>query len=112
MRLAFNPDVKAKIVRNKDGKHLPCAMCGTGFPLPDAVHIIDEKEWKKKIGHDSQINGIPLCPNCHRVFDEDLRPRLHRALKSFGIDGLPLTWEKNNKLSDPDKQPVIDADSM
>jgi predicted restriction endonuclease len=69
------------------------------YPLPDAVHIIDEKEWKAKIGCDRQVNGIPLCPNCHRVFDEVLRPFLHRALSAFGATGLPLGWQKSNKLS-------------
>ena len=75
--MAFNPDVKRKIVRrkivrNKEDEHLPCVMCGVTYPLPDAVHIIDEKEWKERVGCDRQVNGIPLCPNCHRVFDEVL----------------------------------------
>jgi predicted restriction endonuclease len=98
--LAFNSDVKRKIVRDRQtDKHLPCVMCGTRFPLPDAVHIIDEKEWKAKIGCDRQTNGIPLCPNCHRVFDEVLRPYLYRALNEFGAIGLPKSWQVSNKLS-------------
>jgi predicted restriction endonuclease len=98
--MAFNPDVKRKIVRDrKTTKHHPCVMCGTAYPLPDAVHIIDEKEWKAKLGCDRQANGIPLCPNCHRVFDEVLRPYLHRALKEFGVTGLPESWQKNNKIT-------------
>ena len=74
--------------------------------MADAVHIIDEKEWKKRKGHDSKKNGIPLCPNCHRVFDEILRPYLHRALHEFGSKDLPKTWEKNNKLT------VLDHDIL
>ncbi len=98
--MPFNPDVKRKIVRDrKTDKHLPCVMCGTTFPLPDAVHIIDEKEWKAKVGCDRQVNGIPLCPNCHRVFDEVLRPFLFRALKGFGVTDLPQSWGKNNKIT-------------
>ncbi|MEH0166711.1 HNH endonuclease [Roseateles microcysteis] len=98
--MPFNPSVKRKIVRDKlTNEHLPCVMCGTRYPLPDAVHLIDEKEWKAKVGSDRQINGIPLCPNCHRIFDEVLRPYLYRALKGFGSTGLPASWEKNNKLS-------------
>ena len=97
--MAFNQGVKKLVVRDKDGKHLPCVMCGKTYPLPDAVHIIDEKEWKTKLGQDSKINGIPLCPNCHRVFDEILRPYLYRALEKFGVTGLPETWQKNNKIS-------------
>jgi len=96
--MPFNQGVKKLVVRDKDGKHLPCVMCGRTYPLPDAVHIIDEKEWKSKSTQDSKINGIPLCPNCHRVFDEILRPYLYRALKQFGVRGLPKTWQKNNKI--------------
>jgi hypothetical protein len=37
-------------------------------------------EWKDRLGSDRQSNGMPLCPNCHTVFDESLRPRLYMAL--------------------------------
>jgi predicted restriction endonuclease len=98
--MAFNPAVKKKIVRDPTtGKHLPCVMCGSTYPLPDAVHIVDEKEWKEQLGCDRKVNGIPLCPNCHRVFDEVLRPYLFRALKEFGTTGLPKGWAKSNKIS-------------
>ena len=97
--MAFNPDVKRKIVRDNEGNHLPCVMCGTRYPLPDAVHIVDEKEWKAVHGCDRQINGIPLCPNCHRVFDEVLRPYMYRALCEFGTTRLPKSWAANNKLT-------------
>ena len=97
--MAFNPGVKKLIVRDKSGKHLPCVMCGKTYPLPDAVHIVDEREWKAKLTQDSKINGIPLCPNCHRVFDEVLRPYLFRAFIKFGTTNLPKCWQKSNKLS-------------
>ena len=106
--MAFNPDTKRKIVRDKKtGKHLPCLMCGVIYPLPDASHIIDEKEWKDRdtSGCDRQANGIPLCPNCHRIFDEVLRPKLYRALQDFGATGLPDSWKSNNK-----KQRVTEQD--
>ncbi len=107
--MAFNPDVKRKIVRDrKTGKHLPCVMCGTSFPLPDAVHIIDAKEWKQRVKCDRQANGIPLCPNCHRVFDEVLRPYLSRALKEFGATGLPRSWEKSNKITVTEQELGLD----
>lgn len=96
----FNKKVKAKIVRDRRTKqHLPCVMCGTRFPLPDAVHIIDKEEWLARNAEDRQENGIPLCPNCHRVFDEVLRPYLYRALEAFGVKDLPDCWQGNNKLS-------------
>jgi hypothetical protein len=72
---------------------------GIEYPLPDAVHIIDASEWKAAVGSDRQVNGIPLCPNCHRVFDEILRPYLHRALAEFGAKNLPKSWAKSNKIS-------------
>jgi hypothetical protein len=100
--MAFNPDVKSKIVRDRKTKeHHPCLMCGARHISPDAAHIIDEKEWKSrdKKGNDSKFNGIPLCPNCHRVFDGLLRPKLHKALQDFGATGLPECWRKNNKIS-------------
>lgn len=106
--MAFNPDVKRKIVRDRDGNHLPCVMCGARYPLPDAVHIIDEKEWKAKLGCDRQANGIPLCPNCHRVFDEILRPYLYRALEGFGAKDLPQSWRKNNKITVTDQELGLD----
>ncbi len=98
--MAFNPKVKAKIVRNRDTREfLPCVLCGTTHVRPDAAHIIDEEEWRERNGMDRQLNGMPLCPNCHRVFDEVLRPRLYRALEHFGCEDLPDSWRKNNKLS-------------
>jgi hypothetical protein len=109
--MAFNPKTKEKIVRvRKIKEHLHCVMCGSRYPLPDAVHIIDEKEWRSrdKDGHNRQENGIPLCPNCHRIFDEVLRPKLYAALTRFGSTNLPVCWMKNNKQSD--HEPVSDQD--
>ena len=109
--MAFNPDVKRKIVRDrKTDEHLPCVMCGVRYPLPDAVHIIDEKEWKERAGCDRQLNGVPLCPNCHRVFDEVLRPYLYRALDAFGAKGLPQSWKGNNKVTVTEQQLPIAGD--
>ncbi len=103
--MAYNPVVKPKIVRDpQTDEHLPCVMCGTKYPRPDAAHIIDQKEWCSKVGYNRQVNGMPLCPNCHRIFDETLRPRLFAALSEFGIRGLPDCWRRNNKLSVADQE--------
>jgi predicted restriction endonuclease len=110
--MAFKPDVKRKIVRDKEGTHLPCVMCGATYPLPDAVHIIDEKEWKAVHACDRQINGIPLCPNCHRVFDEKLRPIMYHALDAFGIKGLPKSWAANNKIAVTEQALDLSDDSL
>ena len=97
--MPFHPDVKKKIVREANGDHKPCTICGITFPTPDAAHIIDEKEWHAKHGQDSQVNGLPLCPNCHRIFDEKLRPKLFTALEKFGTTGLPKSWSNSNKVT-------------
>jgi 5-methylcytosine-specific restriction endonuclease McrA len=97
--MPFNQGVKKSIVRDrKTRNHFPCVMCGSVYPSPDAVHIIDQKEWKSRCKTDSKVNGIPLCPNCHRIFDEELKPYLHRALLKFGAKNLPKNWAKNNKI--------------
>jgi len=75
-------------------------MCGRSYPLPDAVHIIDEKEWKQVINHDSKVNGMPLCPNCHRIFDEVLKPYIWEAFKKYGVKNMPIGWSKSNKIND------------
>lgn len=98
--MAFNQGMKKLIVRDKKGIHKPCVMCGKTYPLPDAVHIVDEKEWKSIIGHDSKINGLPLCPNCHRIFDEVLKPYIYAAFTKYGVTNMPKGWAKNNKVSD------------
>jgi hypothetical protein len=95
--MAFNPSVKAKIVKDSAGQYIPCVMCGRSFPPPDAAHIVGEEEWVQKIGTDSQVNGLPLCKTCHTVFDDYLRSRLYAALKEFGTTGLPKSWEVSPK---------------
>lgn len=94
--MAFNKGTKEKIVK-QNGEYLPCVMCGRTFPPPDAAHIIDEKEWKRKKQTDSQINGIPLCKTCHIVFDDYLRARLYAALDDFGSKNLPISWKESKK---------------
>jgi hypothetical protein len=96
--MPFNKEVKKLIVLKKDKKPYPCVMCGKVYPFPDAVHIIDEKEWKNAKKNDSKVNGIPLCPNCHDIFDEFLKPYLYKALKEFGSTNLPECWKKSNKM--------------
>ncbi|NJK93434.1 MAG: hypothetical protein HC904_17430 [Blastochloris sp.] len=99
--MAFKQNTQRKILRDPETKErLPCVMCGTVFPLPEAAHIIDQREWIEKKGEEELVNGIPFCPNCHKVFDDVLRPYLYRALAAFGCSDLPLCWRKSNKVSD------------
>lgn len=71
----------------------PCEWCGWKVTRRHAAHIIDEikesKEW----------NALSLCPNCATVFDDVIRPKLYKALKHFGSEKLPKSWEKSNKIS-------------
>lgn len=94
--MAFNFKMK-RLVLKKSGKWIPCQMCGASWIDRDAAHIIDQKEWKKKVKQDSVINGIALCPNCHRAFDVNLRPRLFRALEKYGSINLPGSWESSSR---------------
>jgi predicted restriction endonuclease len=99
--MAFNPLTKKKILHDsKTGALYPCVMCGTTFPSPEAAHIIDKKEWRSKKQADRQVNGMPLCPNCHKVFEEVMRPYLYLSLEEFGATGLPECWKKSNKVAE------------
>jgi predicted restriction endonuclease len=86
-------------------------MCGSKYPLPEAVHIVDEKEWVGKFGQDSKVNGMPLCPNCHKVFDEILRPYLYKALQKFGVSDLPMSWKHDNKITVTEQHLPIEEDA-
>ena len=73
-------------------------MCGKTYPLPEAAHIVDCVEWKKTVGPESKDNGFPLCPNCHKVYDDVLRPYLAKALEKFGTNNLPKCWSKRRRV--------------
>jgi len=70
----------------------PCVWCGWQSARRHACHIIDE-------GQDKDWNAISLCPNCHEVFESTIRPMLYKALKEYGATGLPVSWSKDNKIS-------------
>ena len=98
--MPFKAGLKRKIVRDAEtGDPLGCVMCGRTYPLPDAVHIIDQKEWAAAGLAPDEVNGIPLCPNHHRVYDDLMRPYLYKALQAYGATGLPKTWSICNKMS-------------
>ena len=72
----------------------PCEWCGWNSGLRHAAHIIDEIKEPKK------WNALSLCPNCHQIFEDKIRPRLFLALKEFGSENLPKSWSKSNKIMD------------
>ena len=73
-----------------------CEWCGWRAGRRHAAHIIDEV----KSAGQNQWNALCLCPNCATVFDEVVRPKLHKALVQFGATGLPESWKKDNKISE------------
>jgi hypothetical protein len=70
-----------------------CEWCGWHADKCDAVHIVDE-------GPEDASNAIALCPNCHRIFDDVVRPRFHKALAAYVTKhgALPPSWEQSNKI--------------
>jgi hypothetical protein len=71
----------------------PCEWCGWQSAHRDAAHIIDEEKSSK------EWNALSLCPNCSRIFDDKIRPKLYQALKVYGAKNLPNSWKKSNKIS-------------
>jgi predicted restriction endonuclease len=84
---------KNRRLAKRTGAH-PCEWCGWQSARRDAAHIIDE-------GPETDANALCLCPNCHRVFEEKIRPKLHVALADWMANHhrLPRSWECDNKLS-------------
>jgi len=88
--MAFkNPKFRKRVKEN------PCEWCGWKASGRDAVHIIDQKD----VPGSKEWNALSLCPNCHRIFDEVLRPKLYNALIEYGAVNLPKSWAKSNKLA-------------
>jgi len=78
----------------------PCDMCGRNDVDRDAAHIVDEQNGTGG-SVDGDWNALSLCPTCHRVFDDKLRPKLYRALARCGAIRLPASWEQSNKQTRP-----------
>jgi hypothetical protein len=65
-----------------------CEMCGQYSILREKSHICSE-------GDKSRENILMLCVSCHRMLDVLLKPRLYVALKRFGANRLPTSWNKS-----------------
>jgi hypothetical protein len=98
--MAFKDRKLAKSVTEK-----PCQWCGWSVGRRHAAHIIDE-------GPEKEWNALSLCPNCSTVFDEVIRPLLFIALTKCGVQGLPKSWEVDNKLRKSKLDPMIDWSSI
>jgi hypothetical protein len=79
----------------KTSSSKPCQWCGWEVGRRHAAHIIDEFKTAGK----GQWNALSLCPNCHTIFDDVIRPKLYAALKEYGVTGLPNSWKKDSKIS-------------
>ena len=89
--MPFKNRKAAKKITSQD-----CEWCGWRAGRRHAAHIIDEVKSAGK----GQWNALSLCPNCATVFDEVIRPKLHKALTEYGAKGLPESWRKDNKISE------------
>jgi hypothetical protein len=72
--------------------HKSCEWCGWNAASRHATHIIDEIKGAK------EFNALSLCPNCHAVFEDIIRPKLYQALIKYGTKKLPKSWKQSNKL--------------
>lgn len=95
--MAFKNRKAAARVRER-----PCEMCGCTHVPRDAAHIIDEQKATGGAA-DGDWNALSLCPSCRRLFEDHFRPKLFRALQQYGVTGLPLSWEKSNRVSTDDE---------
>jgi hypothetical protein len=87
----------------------PCEMCGASHVGRHAAHVIDEIAGSGgAFGGD--WNALSLCPSCHAVFEDTLRPKLYRALKEFGTSNLPPSWAQSNKVARA--QAVLEEESV
>ncbi len=69
----------------KDSSGL-CDMCGHQVAMRQRAHIVAE-------GPKKGANLMMLCPSCHLMFDTHLKPKMCKALRDYGVSGLPPSWE-------------------
>jgi hypothetical protein len=81
----------------------PCELCGTTHVKRHASHIVDEIKGSGGAGG-GDWNALSLCPNCHSVFEDQFRPKLHRALVAAGCTKLPRSWAMSNKHREKTKE--------
>jgi len=68
-----------------------CEMCGNYVAIRQNAHIVAD-------AGRARINILKLCPSCHVMFDDRLKPRLYKALNAAGVTNLPKNWEKSYHL--------------
>ncbi len=75
-----------------------CEWCGARFPAIesqscglDSCHII-----AREYASEHSWNVFLLCPNCHRIFDQVVKPKLQRAIHTAltGFGDSPADTEK------------------
>lgn len=68
----------------------PCKWCGNAVVNRNASHIVDEASNEVR---DKEDNLINLCPNCHALFDEVIKPTLFRAITLYSGGKVPSSWK-------------------
>ena len=67
-----------------------CQLCGKRVSRLERAHIVD----KTADGDGSKVNLLPsACPSCHSTFDNVLKPKLYKALRSGRYGNYP--WSGN-----------------
>ncbi|EHY53569.1 hypothetical protein HRR83_003777 [Exophiala dermatitidis] len=80
----FSRRTKQKILEHNNGER--CWHCGAGGAAPDVARVITKKDgsFSKYVARGlltfdhlgDEQNGLPLCPSCHREFDDLNNPGL------------------------------------
>jgi 5-methylcytosine-specific restriction endonuclease McrA len=76
-----------------------CRVCHGTWAL-QAAHIIPRSRIKPGLGEDAR-NIVPLCPDCHKAYDEggfDLLPYLSHEEQAYAV-GLVGLFEAYRRIS-------------
>lgn len=76
-----------------------CRVCHSTWAL-QAAHIIPRSRVKPGIGEDAR-NIVPLCPDCHKAYDElgaDLLLHLTREEQAYAVELVGL-YEAYRRIS-------------
>jgi len=61
-----------------------CEFCGRRVAhIPSGglefAHIVAKRHFKKSDPDKSQLNGFMICPSCHKIFDQFIKPKLQQC---------------------------------
>lgn len=61
-----------------------CEFCGRRVPhIPggglEFAHIVAKSHFNKSDPDKSELNGFMICPSCHKIFDQFIKPKLRKC---------------------------------